>query len=156
MPSITPARSAGHAKATGVLLWIVQGLLAALFVFAGVAKLVTPLAPEARQMGLPLALLYGVAVAELLGAMGLILPGVLRIRPALTPIAAACLVGIMAGATVLTALAQGIAPAAFPFVVGILLTAVVRGRRSWAEGRGLSRRRVPAPGVAAPAEREAA
>jgi hypothetical protein len=156
MPSITPARSAGRAKATGVLLWIVQGLLAALFAFAGVAKLVMPLAAEGRQMGLPLAFLRGVAVAELLGAIGLILPGALRVRRALTPIAAACLVGIMAGATVLTALTQGVAPATFPFVVGILLTTVVRGRRSWAQGRASSRHGGLAPAVAAPAAHRAA
>jgi hypothetical protein len=155
-PSINSTRSAGHAKATNVLLWAAQGLLAGLFLFAGVAKLAMPLAPVARQLGLPVVLLRGVAVAELLGAMGLILPGVLRIRPALTPIAAACLAGIMAGATVLTALTQGIGPAVFPFVVGILLTAVVRGRQSWAQGPRPSRRQVSASNVDGPAARRAA
>ena len=42
-----------------------------------------------------------IGVAEVLGAIGLILPGVLRIRPGLTPLAAAGLVIIMIGATVI-------------------------------------------------------
>ena len=41
-------------------------------------------------------------MAEVLGAIGLILPGLLRIRPDLTPLAAVGLVIIMIGATALT------------------------------------------------------
>ena len=156
MPSITLARNAGHGKAVNVLLWIAQSLLAALFLFAGVAKLVMPLGPVAQMTGFPVAFLRFIAVAELLGALGLILPGVLRIRPALTPLAAIGLVGVMTGATVATIVAQGIAPAVFPFVVGIVLTTVVRGRRSWAQGRGPSRRRLAASGLVELAARKAA
>jgi len=57
-------------------------------------------------------------VAELVGALGLVLPGLLRIKPGLTPLAAACLLIIMIGATFLTAANQGIAAATLPFVVG--------------------------------------
>jgi hypothetical protein len=72
-----------------------------------------------------------VAVAELIGALGLVLPGLLRIKPGLTPLAAAGLVIIMIGATTVTAATQGIAPAALPFVVGALLIVIIRGRRQW-------------------------
>jgi hypothetical protein len=63
-----------------------------------------------------------------LGALGLILPGLLRIRPGLTPLAAAGLVIIMIGATVVT-LATGPAMLALiPLVTGLLLSFVIRGR----------------------------
>ena len=67
-------------------------------------------------------------MAEVLGALGLILPGLLHIRPGLTPLAAAGLVLIMIGATVLT-LAEGtVASALIPLVVGLLAAFVVYGR----------------------------
>src|SRR6266536_49402 len=71
-------------------LWIVQGLLALLFLFAGGMKLVLPLEKLTGPMPLPLPGLFlrFIGVAEVLGAIGLILPGLLRIRPGLTPLAA--------------------------------------------------------------------
>src|SRR6267142_5794789 len=83
-----------------VALWIVQGLLAALFLVAGGAKLVLPLDQMTGPVALPGWLLRFVGVAEVLGALGLVLPWLLRIKPGLTPLAAAGLVIIMVGATV--------------------------------------------------------
>ena len=114
------------------VLWIVQGLLALLFLFAGGAKLAVPLDDLAAQSGLPGALLLIVAVAEVLGALGLVLPALLRIRPGLTPLAAAGLVVIMLGATALTAAGVGggdARQALFPLVVGLLAAFVAYGRR---------------------------
>jgi hypothetical protein len=112
-------------------LWIVQGLLAVLFLFAGVTKLVLPV--EAMQQG-PVQFsgpfLRFIGAAEALGALGLILPGLLRIQQALTPVSAAGLVIIMAGATVVTAMGGAIAPALFPLVVGLLAATVACGRSS--------------------------
>src|ERR1700752_2564959 len=85
-----------------VALWVVQGLLAALFLFAGDGKLVLPLDQMAGPVAFPGWFLRGLGVAELLGALGLVLRGLLRIRPGLTPLAAAGLVIIMIGATVVT------------------------------------------------------
>ncbi|HZB47435.1 MAG TPA: DoxX family protein, partial [Pyrinomonadaceae bacterium] len=83
-------------------LWIVQALLALLFLFAGGTKLVLP--PEVlasmgspNQIPLPGWFVRFVGVAEVLGALGLILPGLLRIKPGLTPLAAVGLVIIMIG-----------------------------------------------------------
>jgi len=67
-------------------------------------------------------------VAEVLGAIGLILPRLLRIRPGLTPLAAAGLVVIMLGATVVTLSIGPVAPALFPLIVGILCAFVAYGR----------------------------
>ena len=75
-------------KRTVVLLWIVQGLLALLFVFAGGMKLVLPIEAMKGPIELPGLFLRFIGVAEVLGAVGLILPSLLRIRPGLTPLAA--------------------------------------------------------------------
>ena len=72
-------------------------------------------------------------VAEVLGAIGLILPGLVRIWPVLTPLAASGLVIIMTGATVFTLVGVvpvGAAMALIPLVVG-LLSAFVAYSRWW-------------------------
>jgi hypothetical protein len=109
------------------VLWTIQGLLAALFLFAGGMKLAMPVAEMAQQSGLPGWFIQFIGVAEVLGAVGLIVPGVTRIYPSLTPIAAAGLVIIMIGATVLTA-QGGVAAAVVPLVTGLLATTVAVGR----------------------------
>ena len=111
-----------------VTLWVVQGLLAALFLFAGGMKLVLPIEAMAGPVALPGLLLRFIGVAEVLGAVGLILPGLLRIHAELTPVAAAGLLIIMIGATVITAMGGTIAPAVVPFIVGVLAAAVAYGR----------------------------
>ena len=109
-------------------LWIVQGLLAALFLVAGGTKLVLPIEEMTQQMPLPGWFLRFIAVAEVLGALGLILPGLLRIRPGLTPLAAAGLVIIMIGATVVTLMTADVALALIPLAVGLLSAFVAYGR----------------------------
>jgi hypothetical protein len=110
-------------------LWIVQGLLALLFLFTGGMKLVLPIEVMTQQMPMPGWFLRFIGVAEVLGAIGLILPGLLGIRPGLTPLAALGLVVIMIGATVVTLAAIGVAPALIPLVVGLLSAFVAYGRR---------------------------
>jgi uncharacterized membrane protein YphA (DoxX/SURF4 family) len=111
-----------------VALWIVQGLLAALFLFAGVMKFIMTVEEMTKEIPLPGAFLRFIGVAEILGAIGLILPGLLRIKPGLTPLAAVGLAGIMVGATVLTLTTGPVAMALMPFVVGILAIFVAYGR----------------------------
>jgi hypothetical protein len=112
------------------VLWIVQGLLALVFLFAGGIKLVLPIEAMTEQMPLPGWFLRFIGVAEVLGAIGLILPGLLHIRPGLTPLAAAGLVIIMIGATVVTlAGGLGVGAALIPLVVGLLSTFVAYFRR---------------------------
>jgi|SRR5215831_16774001 len=118
-----------HRNGRPVALWILQALLAALFLFAGGFKLATPVAVLASFSPLPGAFLKFIGVCEVTGALGLLLPGLLRVRTGLTPLAAAGLVIIMVGATVLTAATKGAAPALFPLVVGALLSVVIAGRR---------------------------
>jgi uncharacterized membrane protein YphA (DoxX/SURF4 family) len=118
-------------KKANVLLWIVQGLLAAEFLFAGGFKLAMPLADLAKASPLPPLFLKFVAVCEVTGAIGLILPGILKHRTGFTPLAAAGLVIIMIGATVATIATLGVAQAVLPFVTGILAATVARGRWPW-------------------------
>jgi positive regulator of sigma E activity len=69
------------------------------------------------------------------GALGLILPGLLRIRQGLTPLAAAGLLIIMVGATVTTLATGQRAPALIPAAVGLLLVLVIRRHRRAAAAR---------------------
>ena len=109
-------------------LWIVQGMIALLFLFTGVIKLVLPISEMTKQMPMPGWFLRFLGVAEVLGALGLILPGFLRIRQGLTPLAAAGLVIIMIGATVITLTTASVAMALLPAGTGILAAFVAYGR----------------------------
>jgi uncharacterized membrane protein YphA (DoxX/SURF4 family) len=113
-----------------IALWIIQALLAALFVFAGATKLIMSIEEMTQQMpiALPGWFLRFIGVAELLGGLGLVFPWLTGIQPKLTPLAAAGLVIIMIGATVLTLMTGEIAMALFPLVVGILCAFVAYGR----------------------------
>jgi len=126
-------------------LWIVQGLLAALFLFAGGAKLVLPLDQMAGPVALPGWFLRFLGVAEMLGALGLILPERLRIRSSLTPLAAAGLVIIMIGATVVTLVGGMVAVAMMNVVVALLAAFVAYGRWRLAPYRDSSRPSVLRP-----------
>jgi hypothetical protein len=110
------------------LLWIIQALLALLFLFAGGSKLVMPIAEMTKQIQLPGRFLRFIGVAEILGAVGLILPWLLRIRPELTPLAASGLAIITIGATVITLIAGMGAMALIPLVVALLSAFVAYGR----------------------------
>jgi uncharacterized membrane protein YphA (DoxX/SURF4 family) len=112
-------------------LWTVQWLLALLFLFAGGMKLVIPLealTQPGQGPSLPGPFLRFIGVAEVLGALGLVLPWLLRIRPGFTPLAAAGLVIIMIGATVLNVAGGLFAVALISLIVGFLLAFVAYGR----------------------------
>jgi hypothetical protein len=110
-----------------IWLWIAQGLLAAIFLFSGGSKLATPIHVLAEQSHLSGAFMKFIGVCEVLGALGLVLPGLTHIRPGLTPLAAALLAIIMIGATVSTAI---VLPSllALPAVVLLLTVFVAYGR----------------------------
>src|SRR5438132_9560242 len=114
------------------VLWSIQALLALLFLFAGSIKLLMPIEMLTAQMALPLPGLFlrFIGTAEVAGAIGLILPGLLRIRPLLTPLAACGLVTITIGATVATLGGGKGGAAVYPLVVGLVAAVVAYGRRS--------------------------
>lgn len=114
-------------------LWIIAGLLAALFFIAGLAKLVLrrdkladkmPWTRDATDAQVKL-----VGAAEIAGAVGLILPAALDFAPVLVPIAAICLALLMAGAVAThLKLGDGLIAAAPALVLGIACLTVAFGR----------------------------
>jgi uncharacterized membrane protein YphA (DoxX/SURF4 family) len=109
-------------------LWTAQALLAAVFLFAGASKFIMSVEEMTRDIQLPGVFLRFIGAAEILGAIGLILPSLLRIRPGLTPLAAAGLVIIMIGATAVSFMIGGVVMALAPLVVGLLAAFVAYGR----------------------------
>jgi uncharacterized membrane protein YphA (DoxX/SURF4 family) len=109
-------------------LWTVQVLLALVFLLAGGMKLAMPIEELTKQVPMSGAFLRFIAVAEVLGAIGLIVPSALRIQPWLTPLAAVGLIVIMIGATATSLQLMGVAAALIPLVVGLLALFVAYGR----------------------------
>ena len=110
-----------------IALWIVQTLLGLLFVFGGGAKLWMTAEQMAGPVDLPLWFMRFIGVAELLGGLGLVLPGLTGIRPGLTPLAAAGLIIIMVGAVVISFIGDPVS-ALIPLTVLLLLAFVAYGR----------------------------
>ncbi|GAB3153584.1 DoxX family protein [Micromonospora sonneratiae] len=116
-----------------IVLWIIAGLLAVAFLFAGAAKVLQPkekLAAsgmhwvEGTSAG-SVKLLGGL---EVLAAIGLILPAVLDIAPVLVPLAALGLVVVMIGAIVVHARQKEVQAIVMNIVLLVLAAAVVWGR----------------------------
>ena len=120
----------GGSKGLRIGLWVVQVLLALLFGFSGATKLALPYAELLKQGAwvehVPEGLVKFIGVAEISGALGLILPAATRIKPILTPLAAAGFVVIMVLASALH-LSIGERPIA-QMVIGGLAGFVVWGR----------------------------
>jgi uncharacterized membrane protein YphA (DoxX/SURF4 family) len=127
-----------------VLLWFLQALLVLSFLFTGSTKLLMPSDMLAAQTPLPVEFVRFLGVCEAAGALGLVMPSLLRIRPGLTPLAAAGLVVLMIGATVLTPvlIAPDVVLTMLPLTVGVLAGFVAYGRWRLAP---LQRARQPHP-----------
>jgi putative oxidoreductase len=118
-------------KGLTITLWIVQVILAGMFIMAGVMKSFTPIAELGAKMPwvneLP-NLVRFIGVSELLGGLGLLIPALTRIKPVLTPIAALGLGIIMIFATVYH-LSKGEMPAiGFTIILAALAFFVAWGR----------------------------
>jgi len=135
MKPITTDRSD---RKLNVLLWILQVLLAMLFTFAGVMKFVMSVEEMTKQIALPGWFLHFIGGAEILGAIGLLLPGILRIRTGLTPLAAAALAVIMIGATAVNLKTGQRGAALTTVVIGLLLVFLAYNRRRMAPHTQLS------------------
>lgn len=115
-----------------ILLWVIQILLGALFVFSGVMKFQMPYEKmiEGPALDFPHWFLLFIGGCEILGGVGLVLPWATKIKPGLTPLAAWLLVIIMIGAVV-SGYFVGIPFMILPFVTGLLLVLIAtkRGRQ---------------------------
>ena len=127
-----------------VALWIAQVLLALAFIAAGAMKLTQPLATLAASMpwtaDVPGVLVRLIGLAEVLGALGLVVPAATRILPRLMPLAAAALAVVMALASVFH-LVRGEAtmlPATLVLVVLLAFVAWGRATRAPVAPRRLS------------------
>lgn len=130
MSTSTTQRQTRGSRKDSVRLWIAQGVLAALFLFAGGMKLVTPTDALAAMGHMPGLFLKFIGLCETLGALGLVLPGLLRVHRELTPLAALGLVVIMIGAVTTTAARGDVPGAIVPLLVGLVAAYVARSRRS--------------------------
>jgi hypothetical protein len=110
-------------------LWIAQGLLAVFFLFVGVSKVITPDEVLATLFPLPAAFIRFIGVCEALGALGLVLPLALKIRPGLTSLAAAGLTIIMIGAAGTVFAVGGGAMAVMPLLIGAVTALIAYNRR---------------------------
>jgi putative oxidoreductase len=115
-------------KGQKIAMWIISGLLAALFLFAGLPKLLMPAKMLAQWVYAPWFLTV-VGVCETLGAVGLLIPRVAML-------AAAGLCGIMIGAVYTLVAHHMNKELPVPIIVFILLVLVIFLRRK--EGRGVA------------------
>jgi len=84
-----------------------------------------------NQVVLPALFIKFIGVVEVLGGLGLVLPGLLRIKKGLTPLAAIGLTIVMIGAVIITIAGDGIKLAITPIIVLLLCVFVAYGRRDW-------------------------
>jgi hypothetical protein len=111
-------------------LWVTQWLLALFFALAiSVPKLLLP--PEMlppMPIPIPRPLMIFIGLAELAGALGLVLPGLLKIRPGLTPLAAAGLVLVCIGGATYQFASGEPGNGVFAIVLGAICAFVGYGR----------------------------
>lgn len=118
-------------KTWNIFLWVVQGILAAMFLTVGLMKIATPI--EELSKIVPLAkdapvLIRLIGISELLGGVGLILPAMLRIKPHLTILAAFSLAVVMLLALVFHLFRGEVSAIGTNVVLGLLAMFIVWGR----------------------------
>lgn len=120
-------------KTLSVALWLVQSLLALLFVGTGVFKLVTPVTTLAGiwpWAGEYPSLVRATGVVDLLGGIGLVVPALTRIRPGITVLAALGCAALMVVAIGFHVLRGEAANTPFNVIMLALALFVAWGRRT--------------------------
>ena len=116
-------------KRLNVVLWVLQILLALFFGLAsGAPKFLLPQEMLGMPIALPDVFVKLIGVCEEAGALGLLLPGLLRTRPGLTPLAAACLVALTICAAVYQVMGGQPGNAVFALAMGAICAFVAYGR----------------------------
>jgi uncharacterized membrane protein YphA (DoxX/SURF4 family) len=133
MESRSSSSTVSGAAATGrglrIALWSAQIVLAIVFALAGGMKVATPAAELAKMApGFPPAFIRFIGIAELAGAIGIILPALTRIAPFLTPLASSGFVIVMVSAAVLHLVRGQFGELAVVVVLGALAYFVAWGR----------------------------
>jgi uncharacterized membrane protein YphA (DoxX/SURF4 family) len=119
-------------KTLNILLWIAQVILAVMFFMAGVMKTTQPIEKLATQLPwatqIPAALVRFIGISELLGAIGVILPALLRIKPGLTPLAALGFAFVMLFASVFHLFRGEVSNIPMTIILGLIALFVAWGR----------------------------
>jgi uncharacterized membrane protein YphA (DoxX/SURF4 family) len=116
-----------------ILLWVFQVLLMLVFLMSGGMKLAIP-ADQLQAQAPPTAIHFSnafmkfIGTCEVLGGLGLVLPGLFRTAKFLTPLAAVGLTIIMIGAVVVSVTGISIASGVIPFITGVLCVFVAYER----------------------------
>ncbi len=118
----------GTRRGTSALLWTVQGALSMVFLFTGSLKLILPIAALTQQIPLSGLFIRCLGVFELLCALGVVLPGILRLRPILTILACTGIVVVMIGAVSAMLVTHGGLATLGPVALGLLAACVAYGR----------------------------
>jgi len=139
-------------RGVNVMLWIMQALLALVFLYTGVMKLVAPIDTMAQSMAwvaeVPAGLVRFIGLCEVAGAIGIFLPAATHIAPKLTPLSGLGFVSLM----VLASLFH-IARAEYPVLIITLSLGVLSALVAWGRYRTvpiLSRKEQPPSSHAEP------
>ena len=120
-----------------IVLWIVQGLLALAFLLAGFMKAFMPLETLQKNMAwvraVPASFVRFIGVAEILGAIGLILPAITGVAPWLTVAAPVGLIAVMASASIFHASRREASNIGMNVVLLLLAVLIVVGRLTFAQ-----------------------
>ena len=113
-----------------IALWVAQGFAALVLLVTGALKVVTPKERLVEKMHWaapwPRGRIKLLGLAEVAGALGLVLPTALHVAPVLTPIAAVCLAVLMLGAVrTHRSLHESFIPA---LVLALICVAIAAGR----------------------------
>jgi putative oxidoreductase len=123
---------ASPSKALHLGLWVVQGLLGAMFLAIGAMKVTQPIPVLANTLGWPAAvpapLVRVIGLAELLGGLGLILPAATGVKPMLTPLAGVGLAMVTLLAAIFHIRRGELGALPLPLVLGGLAAFVAWGR----------------------------
>jgi uncharacterized membrane protein YphA (DoxX/SURF4 family) len=117
-----------------IALWIVRVVVALVFLVIGGIKVISRTKPGKKDaeadasIPLPMRLL---GVAEVLGALGLILPVATGIAPVLTIAAAVCLGIVMVGATIVHLTRKEYKSLGLPLTLFLLAAFIIIGHLVW-------------------------
>ncbi|MCX6246707.1 MAG: DoxX family protein [Bacteroidetes bacterium] len=121
-----------NSKILNVTLWAAQVILACMFIIAGYMKTTTPIAQLSASLPwtgeIPAWLVRFIGASELLGALGLLLPSLLRIKPILTPLAASGIICIMLMASIFHLVKNEFPLVAFTLLLGLVAAFIAWGR----------------------------
>jgi putative oxidoreductase len=119
-------------KALNIILWIAQVILAGMLIMAGFMKTTMPIEQLSASLpwtkDVPLWLVRFIGASEFFGALGLILPSLLKIKPMLTPLAAMCIIAIMSMAAIFHITRTEFSGVVFTLTLAVVATFIGWGR----------------------------